>query len=59
MNGVVRAKGEVHVGKELAISPGQVYGELEGEKTTDPAFGLEAVWIDHLKEITLEHLVIL
>ena len=46
LNGVVRAKGEVHVGKELAISPGQVYGELEGEKTTDPAFGLEAVWID-------------
>ncbi len=46
LNGVVRAKGEVRVGQELAISPGQVYGELEGEKTKDPAFGLDAVWID-------------
>ena len=46
LNGVTRAKGEVRVGKELAISPGTVYGELEGEKTKDPAFGLDAVWIE-------------
>ncbi|OUV02354.1 MAG: flagellar biosynthesis protein FlhA [Betaproteobacteria bacterium TMED82] len=46
LNGVVRAKGEVRVGQELAISPGQVHGDLDGEKTKDPAFGLEAVWID-------------
>ena len=46
LNGVTRARGEVRVGKELAISPGKVYGELEGEKTSDPAFGLEAVWIE-------------
>ena len=46
LNGVIRARGEVRVGKELAISPGKVYGELEGEKTSDPAFGLEAVWIE-------------
>jgi len=46
INGVTRGKGEVKVGRELAISPGQVYGTLEGIPTKDPAFGLDAVWID-------------
>ena len=46
MNGVMRGKGEVLVGKEMAINPGQVYGKLEGQVTKEPAFGLEAVWID-------------
>jgi flagellar biosynthesis protein FlhA len=46
VNGVVRAKGEVKAGQELAISPGQVYGSLDGIPTKDPAFGLDAVWID-------------
>jgi flagellar biosynthesis protein FlhA len=43
---VVRGRGEVKVGKELAINPGSVYGSLEGLATKEPAFGLEAVWID-------------
>jgi flagellar biosynthesis protein FlhA len=30
----------------LAINPGQVFGKLDGVKTQDPAFGLEAIWID-------------
>jgi flagellar biosynthesis component FlhA len=30
----------------MAINPGQVYGTLEGATTTEPAFGLEAVWIE-------------
>ena len=46
MNGVVRGKGEIKVGREMAINPGQVHGKLEGTPTTEPAFGLEAVWID-------------
>jgi flagellar biosynthesis protein FlhA len=46
LKGVVRGKGMVRVGKELAINPGQVYGSLEGEATKEPAFGLDAVWID-------------
>ena len=46
LKGVVRGKGEVKVGRELAINPGQVYGPLEGQTTREPAFGLEAVWID-------------
>ena len=46
LKGVVRGKGQIKVGKELAINPGQVYGPLEGEATKEPAFGLEAVWIE-------------
>ena len=46
LKGVVRGKGEVKVGRELAINPGQVYGQLEGIATREPAFGLEAVWIE-------------
>ena len=38
--------GEVFPGKELAINPGQVFGELEGMKVKDPTFGLDAVWIE-------------
>jgi flagellar biosynthesis protein FlhA len=46
LNGVVRGKGDIKSGRELAINPGKVYGELEGIPTKEPAFGLEAVWID-------------
>jgi flagellar biosynthesis protein FlhA len=46
LKGVVRGKGQVRVGRELAINPGQVYGSLEGEATKEPAFGLDAVWIE-------------
>jgi len=46
LKGVVRGKGEIKVGRELAINPGQVYGELQGIPTHEPAFGLEAVWIE-------------
>ncbi|MFY7858142.1 MAG: flagellar biosynthesis protein FlhA [Limnohabitans sp.] len=46
LKGVVRGKGQVKVGRELAINPGQVYGTLEGQTTREPAFGLEAVWIE-------------
>jgi len=37
---------EVFPDRELAINPGQVSGTLPGSPTKDPAFGLEAVWID-------------
>lgn len=40
------AKASVQVDAELAINPGQVFGELPGNTATDPVFGLEAVWID-------------
>jgi flagellar biosynthesis protein FlhA len=46
INGVVMAEAEIFPDRELAINPGQVFGELQGVATTDPTFGLEAVWID-------------
>lgn len=44
--GVALGEAEVYPEKELAINPGQVFGQVDGIATTDPAFGLEAVWID-------------
>ncbi len=44
--GVPLGEGEVHPDKELAINPGQVFGQLQGIETSDPTFGLPAVWID-------------
>ena len=39
-------QGEVMSGMELAINPGQVHGQLHGTATKDPAFGMDAVWIE-------------
>jgi flagellar biosynthesis protein FlhA len=44
--GVNAGESEIHPERELAINPGQVYGELDGIKGKDPAFGLDAVWIE-------------
>ncbi len=46
LSGVAIGESEIHVDKELAINPGQVFGELKGVETKDPAFGLQAYWID-------------
>ncbi|MFT7405232.1 flagellar biosynthesis protein FlhA [Zhongshania sp.] len=40
------AQGDIQAGKELAINPGGAQGTLRGSPTKDPAFGMEAVWID-------------
>jgi flagellar biosynthesis protein FlhA len=37
---------EVFPDRELAINPGQVSGTLPGSATKDPAFGLDAVWVE-------------
>ncbi|MFW5443666.1 MAG: flagellar biosynthesis protein FlhA [Methylococcaceae bacterium] len=44
--GVTAGEADIRPEMELAINPGQVFGKLQGEITTDPAFGLEAVWIE-------------
>ncbi|PLP93221.1 flagellar biosynthesis protein FlhA [Pseudomonas sp. FFUP_PS_473] len=44
--GVILAEAEIYPDRELAINPGQVFGTLNGIAAKDPAFGLEAVWID-------------
>ncbi|PHM66668.1 flagellar biosynthesis protein FlhA [Xenorhabdus stockiae] len=46
MKGVEIGRGEAHPGRWLAINPGGAVGDLQGDLTKDPAFGLPAVWID-------------
>ena len=44
--GVTAGEGEVHADREMAINPGEVFGQIEGIEIEDPAFGLQAVWIE-------------
>ncbi len=46
LNGVPVGESSVHPDREMAINPGQVYGELQGIPGKDPAYGLDAVWIE-------------
>ena len=45
--GVTLGESEVHPDRHMAINPGQVFGNIEGLPVKDPAFGLDAVWIDN------------
>src|SRR3546814_11937109 len=44
--GVPLGEAEVYPDRSLAINPGRVQGTLVGVPTRDPAFGLEAIWIE-------------
>jgi flagellar biosynthesis protein FlhA len=44
--GVIIAEVEIYPDRMLAINPGQVFGNLPGIETQDPAFGLDALWIE-------------
>lgn len=44
--GVPEGEAEVFPDKEMAINPGTVFGTLQGKRVKDPAFGMEAIWID-------------
>jgi flagellar biosynthesis protein FlhA len=46
LQGVTLAEAEIHPDRLLAIDPGEVFGKLEGLKAKEPAFGMDAVWID-------------
>jgi flagellar biosynthesis protein FlhA len=46
LRGAVIGEGEAFPGMHLAINPGGATQQLIGTKTSDPAFGLPAVWID-------------
>jgi flagellar biosynthesis protein FlhA len=45
--GVTVSEAEIYPERMLAINPGRVYGTLSGLPTKDPAFGLEALWIEN------------
>jgi len=46
LHGVPLGEADIYPDREMAINPGQVFGTLQGIKGKDPAFGLDAVWID-------------
>jgi len=45
IRGVETARGELMLGRFLALNPGTAEGELEGTSVIEPAFGLPAIWI--------------
>jgi flagellar biosynthesis protein FlhA len=56
IHGVPVAGGEVYPDRDMALNPGQVFGELQGIAGRDPAFGLESVWIQPAQRAQAESL---
>ena len=48
------ATGEIRPGKLLAMNPGGAEEGLSGEATTEPTFGLPALWIDEARRTEAE-----
>jgi flagellar biosynthesis protein FlhA len=44
--GVPVGEGVIYPDRDLAINPGRVFGTVTGIETRDPAFGMQAVWIE-------------
>ncbi len=45
LKGVQIAHGELQMDKFMAINPGNVTGKIDGAATSEPTFGLPAVWV--------------
>jgi flagellar biosynthesis protein FlhA len=54
LRGAVVGEGEAFPGQYLAINPGGASIALPGTKTTDPAFGLPAIWIEERHKETAQ-----
>jgi flagellar biosynthesis protein FlhA len=54
LRGAVVGEGEAFPGMWLAINPGGATTNLIGTRTTDPAFGLPAVWIEERQRETAQ-----
>jgi flagellar biosynthesis protein FlhA len=56
IKGVEVGRGAIKMGSYLAINPGGIKEELEGESAKDPAFGLPATWIAETEREKAERL---
>jgi flagellar biosynthesis protein FlhA len=56
LSGVSVGSAEVFPERDMAINPGQVYGKIQGIETKDPAFGLDALWIEKSQKDQAESL---
>src|SRR5699024_11162620 len=45
MRGIIQGEGDLLPEYHLALLPADLNIELQGVKTTDPAFGMDAVWV--------------
>jgi flagellar biosynthesis protein FlhA len=46
LGGVPVGESIIYSDRELAINPGRVFGPVQGIATKDPAFGMDAIWIE-------------
>jgi flagellar biosynthesis protein FlhA len=56
VRGAEVARGKILAGHLLAMDPGDAAGKLEGIATTEPAFGLPALWVHESKRVEAEAL---
>lgn len=56
LSGVNVGSADVYPDRDMAINPGQVYGKIQGIETKDPAFGLDALWIERSQKEQAESL---
>ncbi len=56
VRGTVVARGSIIAGHHLAMDPGDAVGTLPGIPTTEPAFGLPAIWIPEAQHAEAEAL---
>jgi flagellar biosynthesis protein FlhA len=49
--GVPVGQGQVYPDREMALNPGRVFGTLDGILGQDPAFGMQAVWIEPAQRV--------
>nr|WP_275575106.1 flagellar biosynthesis protein FlhA [Methylocucumis oryzae] len=47
--GVALGEADIMPDLEMAINPGRVFGTLQGRPCKDPAFGLDAIWIEPMQ----------
>ena len=46
LGGVPVGESLIYPERDMAINPGRVFGQIKGIAARDPAFGMEAMWID-------------
>jgi flagellar biosynthesis protein FlhA len=56
VRGTEVARGQIMAGHQLALDPGDAFGNLDGIPTTDPAYGMAAVWITDAQRAEAEAL---
>jgi flagellar biosynthesis protein FlhA len=56
VRGTEVARGQIMAGHQLALDPGDAVGSLDGIPTTDPAYGMAAVWITDAQRAEAEAL---